>query len=409
MKRIIVVGGGPAGILAAYFASKEGNEVILLEKNDRLGKKLRITGKGRCNITNACDIEDFINNMCVNNSFMYSSFYSFTNDNALELFKKYGLDYKEERGKRIFPRSDKAIDFIKVLEDMLKDFKVKIKFNSSVKEIIIDSDKNIKAIKLKDKSTIQCDSLILATGGRSYPKTGSTGDGYEIAKKLGHSIIKPKPALIGLETKEKIEKNQIGLILKNISIDLYENDRKVYSDFGELEYREYGIDGPTIKSASCHIKNPKNCKIIVNLKPALSKEKLDKRIQRDFEKYSKSNFKEGLKGLLHRSMINTIVERTGINSEKPISQINKMERKKLIEAISSFTYNIDDFRKIDEAIVTSGGIDVKDIDPHTMESKKVNNLYFAGEIIDVHAYTGGFNLQIAYSTAYLAGTNASEE
>lgn len=408
-KKIIVVGAGPAGMIAAYFASNKDTEVIILEKNDRIGKKLRITGKGRCNITNACEIEDLIKNICVNSSFLYSAFYSFSNESALELFSSYGLSYKEERGMRVFPTSDKAIDLVNTFDKMLKDKGIKVRYKSEVKDILTNEANSICGIVLSNGEKLKCDSLILATGGKSYPKTGSNGDGYKLAKKLGHDIVEVKPALIGLETQEKIRKEQVSLILKNVSIDLYENNKKTYSDFGELEYRDYGIDGAIIKSASCHINKAEKCKIILNIKPALSRDKLDKRIQRDFEKYSKEKFKDSLKDLLHRKIIDSVIERSGIDPNKPVSQINKLERSRLVDAISAYEYKIKSFRKIDEAIVCSGGISVKDVDPHNMSSRKVENLYFAGEILDVHGYTGGFNLQIAYSTGYLAGISSINE
>lgn len=406
MSKVIVIGGGPAGIMAAYFASQAGAEVILIEKNKMLGKKLRITGKGRCNITNACDLEDFISNIYHNGSFMYSSLYSFTNDDLINLFEKNGLKVKIERGKRVFPMSDKAIDVVNTLEKLICNENIEIIFGKKVKSIIIEG-KLAKGVMLRDGKKIFSDTVILATGGKSYPLTGSTGDGYDIAKKCGHTITELKPALVGMNTKPIPKSEMVGLLLKNVSIVLYRNGKKVYEDFGELEFRDYGIDGAIVKSASCYMgEDRSDYKIILDLKPALDEKKLDNRIQRDFREMNNKFFRETLRKLLPAKMIDFIIEYSGIEPDKIVHQITKEERKRLLNAIKNMELVIESLRPIDEAIVTSGGVSIKEINPSTMESKIIEGLFFAGELIDVDGYTGGYNLQIAFSTGYIAGINS---
>ncbi len=409
MKKVAIIGAGAAGSLAGYFASKSGADVTIFEKNNIIGRKLRITGKGRCNITNASDLEDIISNIYRNGNFMYSALYSFTNDDLMELFRNYGLKMKVERGNRVFPDSDKAIDVVLTIEKMLKDAGVKLEFNKKVNSIIV-SDGKVKGIKLSSGKKIFYDSVIIATGGLSYPLTGSSGDGYDMAIKLGHSVTRLKAALVGLETSELPQKKMIGLNLKNIGISLYENNKKIYEDFGELEFRNYGIDGPVIKSASCYIEDSQknSYHITLDLKPALSKEKLDLRIQRDFKKYMNKNFENALNELLPKKMIDFIIDLSEIDRHKVVHQITKVERTRLIECIKNIRFDIKKIRPIEEAIVTSGGIEVKEINPSTMESKKIEGLYFAGEIIDIDAYTGGYNLQAAFSTGYLAGSSSAK-
>lgn len=409
MKKVAIIGAGAAGSLAGYFASKSGADVTIFEKNNIIGRKLRITGKGRCNITNASDLEDIISNIYRNGNFMYSALYSFTNDDLMELFRNYGLKMKVERGNRVFPDSDKAIDVVLTIEKMLKDAGVKLEFNKKVNSIIV-SDGKVKGIKLSSGKKIFYDSVIIATGGLSYPLTGSSGDGYDMAIKLGHSVTRLKAALVGLETSELPQKKMIGLNLKNIGISLYENNKKIYEDFGELEFRNYGIDGPVIKSASCYIEDSQknSYHITLDLKPALSKEKLDLRIQRDFKKYMNKNFENALNELLPKKMIDFIIDLSEIDRHKVVHQITKAERTRLIECIKNIRFDIKKIRPIEEAIVTSGGIEVKEINPSTMESKKIEGLYFAGEIIDIDAYTGGYNLQAAFSTGYLAGSSSAK-
>lgn len=409
MKKVAIIGAGAAGSIAAYFAAKSGADVTVYEKNNIIGRKLRITGKGRCNITNASDLEDIISNIYRNGNFMYSALYSFSNDNLMDLFKEYGLKLKIERGNRVFPESDKALDVVLTIEKMLKDAGVKIEFNKKVESIIIE-DERIKGIKLGDGKKIFADSVVIATGGVSYPLTGSSGDGYKMAGKAGHNITRLKPALAGLETVQLPRKEMIGLNLRNIGISLYENNKKIYEDFGELEFRNYGIDGPTIKSASCYVEDTqKNTYyIVLDLKAALSEEKLDLRIQRDFKKYMNKNFENALNDLLPKSMIDFVISLSEIDRYKAVHQITKKERRKLLESIKKIRFDIKKIRPIEEAIVTSGGVEVKEINPATMESKKVEGLYFAGEILDIDAYTGGYNLQAAFSMGYLAGISSSK-
>nr|WP_256466721.1 NAD(P)/FAD-dependent oxidoreductase [Tepidibacter aestuarii] len=405
-KKVVVIGGGAAGMIAAAIAGGRGLDVTLIEKNSVMGKKLLITGKGRCNITNDCDVEELIENVPVNGKFLYSAFYTFTNMDVVELFNKLGVKTKVERGNRIFPVSDRSSDVVEALKKYMKQNNVKVLKGEVDK--VESEDGYVKNIVLKDGKCIMCDSVIVATGGASYPQTGSTGDGYKFARQNGHNISKIKPSLVPLETKEKWVKNLQGLTLRNISVKvLNKNNKKVYDDFGELNFNSYGISGPVILSASCYIKDmdKNDYRVIIDLKPALSNEKLDNRIQRDFDKYSTKNFEEALKALLPQKMISTIIELTEIDPNKIVNQISKQERKKLIDTLKNMTLNIKKYRPIKDAIVTSGGVKINEINPSTMESKLVKGLYFAGEVIDVDAYTGGFNLQIAFSTGYLAGIN----
>lgn len=408
MKKVLVVGAGPAGMMAAYHAAKSGADVTIFERNPIIGKKLRITGKGRCNITNAQDPEDIIKNIYKNGNFMYSGIYSFSNDMAMDLFKSYGLKIKIERGQRVFPESDKAIDVVNTFDRMIKDAGVKLILNNRVKSIEVDKDKNILGLRTAENDLVSCDSIILATGGKSYPLTGTTGDGYKMSKKLGHTCTELSPSLVGLETMPRPSSDLVGLNLRNVSIKLLKNAKPIYSDFGELEFRDYGIDGPIIKSASCYISDKGDYEVELDLKPALSFEKLDKRLQRDFEEFSNKEFENSLVKLLPKSIIGYIIDESGIDRKKLVHQITRQERHNLVGLIKSIKFHIKSTRPIDEAIVTSGGINVKEINPSTMESKIVKNLYFCGEIIDVDAFTGGYNLQIAYSTAYLAGINAAQ-
>lgn len=407
MKTVVVIGGGPAGMMAASTVSDNGANVILLEKQHRLGRKLLITGKGRCNITNDCDVEELIENVPTNGKFLYSAFYTFTNYDAVNMFNSLGLATKTERGKRVFPESDKALDVVKALEKQIKDKKVKIILDAKVNKIIA-KDNKIEKVIYNNNEVIKCDSVILATGGMSYPLTGSTGDGYKFAKSLGHTIISPKPSLIGIEVQENFVKDLEKLSLRNVAITVINSkNKKIYDDFGELEFTKYGLDGPIIKSASCRMKDTskENYKINLDLKPALDEEKLDKRIIKDFTKYTNKNFENSLDDLLPKKLIPIIIELSEIPRHLKVNQISKKQRLNLVHLLKNLTFTVKRYRPIEEAIVTSGGIKVSEINSSTMESKIIKNLFFAGEIIDVDAYTGGFNLQIAYSTAYLAGTN----
>ena len=403
--KVIIIGGGPAGMLAAIKSKKEKNQVTIIEKNKILGKKMLITGKGRCNITSGVDMSEFIKNVPSNGKFLYSSFKNFTNKDILKLLN---IPVKLERGNRYFPVSDKAKDVVDALEKELSG--VEILTNTSATEIIT---KNNEAIGVKtSKGDFFADKIILATGGKSYPLTGSTGDGYEMAKKLGHTITKIKPALVPLVAKKesKIQCQQMqGLSLRNVGLKLFNNNKLIYEDFGEMLFTHYGVTGPIILSASSHLVRQElnNPRIEIDLKPALTDEKLDERILRDFETEKNKEFRNSLDQLLPQKMIPVILEILQIN--KKVNEVKKVERQKLVRTLKHFLIEIEGFRDISEAIITSGGINVKEINPKTMESKLIKNLYFAGEIIDVDAYTGGFNLQIAYSTGYTAGIGVNSD
>ena len=402
-EKIGVIGGGPAGMIAAGFAGSRGKDVTLIEKNNKLGKKLFITGKGRCNITNATPIDNFFDNVITNRDFMYSGFYSFTNEDIMNLLKSYGLIMKVERGNRVFPSTDKSSDVIKTFEKFLVDNNVKILLNMEVNDIY--KDKNGFVVRFKDKGALRFQKLILATGGKSYPFTGSTGDGYKFAQKFGHNLIPLKPSLVPIEVEDSWIKELQGLSLKNVTLTSYVENSKIHEEFGEMVFTHYGISGPIVLSTSNYInkyKN-KNIKLAIDLKPALTEEKLDSRILRDFEKYKNKHIKNGLKDLLPQRLIPVVIRKAEIDEEKPINQITKAERIKLVYILKNLSLNFKRFRPIEEAIITSGGISTKEINSSTMESKIIPGLYFAGEIIDVDALTGGYNLQIAYSTGYLAG------
>ena len=424
--KVIIIGGGPAGMMAAISAAEEGNKTIIIEKNKSLGKKLLITGKGRCNITSSLDMEEFIKNIPGNGKFLYSSFQNYTNKDIINFLHRQGLEAKIERGNRYFPVTDKSIDVLRCFEKRLKELNAEIYYDEIVKEILIeknqyngDSEKyNLKSkvIGVKtNKQTIYGDKVIIATGGKSYPLTGSTGDGYKMAENLGHTITKIKPSLVPIVCYEKDLCQELqGLSLKNISITILDENKskKIYEDFGEMLFTHFGISGPIILSGSAHLVRYKQIdnllkdkKVIlyIDLKPALSKEKLDCRILRDFEENKNKKLKNSLDKLLPQKLIEPIIKLSQINPEKKVNEITKKERENLIESLKKFKLTAKGFRPIDEAIITSGGINTKEINPSTMESKKIKGLYFAGEVIDVDAYTGGFNLQIAYSTGFTAG------
>lgn len=400
---VVVIGGGPAGMIAAGRLKARAEKVFLIEKNPMLGKKLRITGKGRCNITNIADIEDIMANIPTNNRFLYSALYSFTNDDVINLINSLGVRTKVERGGRVFPESDSAKDVAEALKRYALGKNVEL-LKDEVKEIIIEGGK-VLGVKTKTK-TITADSVIVATGGVSYPLTGSTGDGYRFAKAAGHTIIAPKASLVPLETKEKWPSEVMGLALKNVELTLLDGEKKIYTDFGEMLFTHFGISGPIVLSASCHLNKAKSPKVVIDLKPALDDAQLDKRILRDFEAAGKKHLQNSLDELLPRAIIPVIIKGAGLDPHKEVCNITKEERKRLAETIKGLTLNITGTRPVEEAIITSGGVKVSEINPSTMESKKVSGLYFAGEVIDVDAYTGGFNLQIAFSTGFLAGENA---
>ncbi len=411
--KVCVIGGGPAGMMSAIHAKELGHDVTIYEKMNMLGKKLLITGKGRCNITSSLPIEEFIQNTPGNGQFLYSVFKKFTNEDIVNFLKREGLEVKEERGNRIFPVTDKSQDVLNCFKKRLNELKIPVNFESKVEEIIVNDNK-IAGIKVNGK-IVDAEAVILATGGKSYPLTGSTGDGYEIAKKVGHTIKNILPSLVPIEIKENhLCKEMQGLSLKNIKIKIIdeENQKLIYEDFGEMLFTHFGVSGPTILSSSAHLLRYKNVeqkikqgkiKLVIDLKPALTTEKLDSRILRDFEKYKNKQFKNALDELLPNKMIDVIIKKSQISKEKIINSITKQERQNLIKSLKMFTLTISGFRPIEEAIITAGGINIKEINPKTMESKLIKNLYFAGEIIDVDSYTGGFNLQIAYSTGYVAG------
>lgn len=405
MKKVVIIGAGPAGMTAAYSASQRGIDVVLVEKNERVGRKLLITGKGRCNITNNCEIEELIENVNTNGKFLYSAFYTFTNDAVMEMFENLGVRLKTERGNRVFPESDRAMDVVDAMSRLIKRKNIKLVTGKTVKNI---KEKNgrVESVVLSDGKEIKTDAVIIATGGASYPRTGSTGDGYKLAERLGHKITPLKPSLIGLEIQEDFATRLKGLSLRNVAINVYgKKNKKIYDDFGEMEFTDYGIDGPIIKSASCIMRDlsKESYKISLDLKPALDHEKLDKRVQRDFQKYINKKFENSLSDLLPSKMIPVVIELSGINPTTPVNSITKEERKNLVNVIKNIEMNVKRYRPMDEAIVTSGGVKTSEINSSTMESKLVGGLYFAGEVIDVDAYTGGFNLQIAFSTGYLAG------
>lgn len=404
-KRVVIIGAGPAGLIAAGTAAKAGNDVFLLEKNDRVGKKILISGKGRCNITNNTDIEGLIENVPGNGNFLYSAFYTFSNADLISFFNERGLETKVERGGRVFPVSDRAKDVADVLLKYAREKGSKVLLNHTVKDIKC-IDNVIKGVVLESGNTIECDAVVLATGGASYPRTGSTGDGYKLAARLGHTIVPVKPSLVPLVTRETWVKELQGLSLRNVAIEFKnKSGKKLYSDFGEMLFTHFGVSGPLILSGSRHIMeyDYKNVTLIIDLKPALSEEKLDERIRRDFEKYSRKQFKNALDDLLPQKLIPVIINLTGIEPDKFVNQITKDERKKLIHTLKKLEIEITGSRPVEEAIVTSGGVSTDEINPSTMESKLIKGLFFAGELIDVDGYTGGFNLTIAFSTGYLAG------
>jgi predicted Rossmann fold flavoprotein len=407
MKRVIVVGAGAAGLMAAGKASERGLEVLLTEKNDRVGKKLLISGKGRCNITNSTDINGLIENIPGNGNFLYSSFYSFSNSDLVQFFNEKGLETKVERGGRIFPVSDRAKDVVDTLYNYVVKSGTKMMLKAPVQKIRVRNG-NVTGVLLKDGRELDCDSVVLATGGSSYSGTGSTGDGYAMAGMLGHTIVTLKPSLVPLVAREEWVSELQGLSLKNVSIALYnKNGRKIYTDFGEMIFTHFGVSGPLILSASRHILEYgyKDIRLVIDLKPALSEETLDSRLQRDFEKFSRKQYKNCLDDLLPQKMIPVVIKLSGIPQDKPVNQITKEERRKLASLLKGMEIGITGSRPIEEAIVTAGGVDTDEINPSTMESKLVKGLFFAGEIIDVDGYTGGFNLTIAFSTGFLAGMN----
>lgn len=406
MSKVLVVGGGAAGMMAAIAAAENGNEVHLYEKNEKLGKKLFITGKGRCNITNACDMEDLMKQVVTNGRFLYSAFHSFDNMAVMDFFERAGLALKTERGQRVFPVSDHSSDVIRTLQRELERLGVQVHLNTEVVRVV-EKDGAFEKLQLS-KGEAAGDACIVATGGLSYQSTGSTGDGYRFAKELGHTVTELSPSLVAVETKEMYPKELMGLTLKNVSLKLIQGNKTLYSDMGELLFTHFGISGPLVLSASSYIaeekRKGKELPVIrIDLKPALSEEQLDARILKDFEEAKNKCFKNALEHLLPQRMIEVMVRLSGIDPEKKVNAISKEERRNLVKLFKGVTLQVAGLRDYKEAVITKGGIAVKEIVPSTMESKLVSNLYFAGEVLDVDAMTGGYNLQIAWSTGYAAG------
>ena len=406
MRRIIIIGAGASGLIAGAQAAKRGLDVTIVERNSRPARKVMITGKGRCNVTNACfDINELISNVVRNPRFMYSAFSSFMPYDTMALLQDMGVETKIERGNRVFPVSDKAVDIVDALVKNAKQSGVKF-VQGCVTSFNIENG-IVKSVNLENADIIEGDAFAICTGGKSYASTGSDGIGYELAKSVGHTITPLKPSLVSLVASNGFIPDLQGLSLRNISIKLLDGEKEIYSDFGEMLFTHYGVSGPVILSASAHMQSPRehNYKIVIDLKPALDYAALDKRIQRDFSEFANRDFINSLEKLLPNKLIPVIVKRSAIPPSLKVNQITKEQRQSLVELFKNFTVDITDFRPINEAIVTSGGVDVKEINPKTMQSKLVDNLYFAGEVIDVDAYTGGFNLQIAFSTGFLCGNN----
>ena len=405
-KRVIVIGGGAAGLMAAGFAAQNGAKVTVFEKMHRVGRKIMITGKGRCNLANECDVETFMQNVPVNNKFLYSAIYNFTPYDIIDFFNNLGLQTKTERGNRVYPISEKAVDVVDTMRNFALDNGAKI-VNKEVKSLLIENGvlKGIKA-----DTDYYADSVIVATGGASYPLTGSTGDGYKFAKSVGHTVIPIKPSLVPLESDDKFCKDMQGLSLRNVALTVKNEDgREIYKDFGEMLFTHFGISGPIVLSASCHMQNfdSHSYTAYIDLKPALSEEQLDLRIQKDFKENINKAVSNSFSKLLPKKMIPVVLKRWGVPFEKKCNSITKEERKNLVNLLKNFSVSISKPRPVSEAIITSGGVKVTEINPKTMESKLMPNLYFAGEVIDVDAYTGGFNLIIAWATGRLSGESAA--
>lgn len=404
MAKTIVIGGGAAGMMAAYAAAMCGNEVSLYEKNEKLGKKVYITGKGRCNVTNACETQDLLGNIVTNPKFMYSPIYTFDNNMVQSFMEEWGCPLKVERGNRVFPQSDKSYDVINALIRAMRENKVDINLDSHVSDILTENG-HVTGVRVNG-CDVECDNVILATGGYSYPSTGSTGEGHTMASKLGHNITKCMPALVPFTAAEEWVKELQGLSLRNCGVTIYDGDHKIYEDFGELLFTHFGVSGPTVLSASSYavdIIRKRPLRLVIDLKPALDEKQLDARILRDFEANINRKFMNSLDKLFPKSLIPVIIERSGIDAQCRVNEITRDKRQGLVKLIKNFDLTLTGLRGFNEAIITHGGVDVKEIDSSTMESKLIKGLYFAGEMIDVDAVTGGFNLQVAWSTGYLAG------
>lgn len=409
MSKVAVIGGGAAGMMAAIAAAKNGHDVTIYEKNEKLGKKIYITGKGRCNVTNACDVEELFQNMVTNPKFMYSAFYSFTNQDVMRLVEEGGCPLKVERGNRVFPCSDKSSDVIKALSSELRRLDVEVCLREAVRSLWVENDTILGVILERNGKKAAADAVIVATGGLSYPTTGSTGDGYRMAKDAGHTVTALSPALVPFETKEDMTELQ-GLALKNIKAFVMDGKKEVYSEFGEMLFTHFGVSGPVLLSASSYAakkfqKQDHPLTLKIDLKPALSEEQLDARFLREFEEAKNKQFKNALGNLYPTRLIPVIIEKSGILPDKKVNELTREERGRLVEVTKGLTFTLTGLRGYSEAIITQGGISVKEINPSTMESKKISGLYFAGEVLDLDAVTGGFNLQIAWSTGWLAGNS----
>lgn len=417
MNKIIVIGGGPAGMFAAIAAAEAGSQVTLLEKNEKLGKKLYITGKGRCNITNAGDMDNLFANIMTNAKFLYSAFYSYDNQRVIDFFERNGLRTKIERGNRVFPVSDHSSDVIATLQKVLKEKKVKIMLHTQVQSLLEEpsvddmSQNVVTGVKLEDGTTMQADAVIVATGGFSYQTTGSTGDGYRFAKEMGHTVTDIHPSLVPFLAKEGYVQQMQGLALKNVEVRILNGKKLLYQEFGEMLFTHFGVSGPLLLSASAAIKpslTAGELSMFIDLKPSLSEEQLDHRLLREFDEAKNKQFKNSIGGLFPAKMIPVMLELSGIDPEKKVNEITKEERRYFTGLIKAFPVTLCGLRDFNEAIITKGGVKVKEVNPSTMESKLIPHLYFCGEVLDLDAMTGGYNLQIAWSTGYLAGVSAAQ-
>lgn len=407
MSKVLVIGGGAAGMFAAIFAARNGNEVHVLEKNEKLGKKVFITGKGRCNITNASDMDTLFDSVVSNSKFLYSSFYGYTNQDVMNFFEELGLKIKVERGERVFPESDHSSDVIAALSKEMRRLGVEVSLYTEVKKILTNED-GVTGVLLSDGKKIDGDVCIVATGGFSYQTTGSTGDGYRFAKENGHQVTEILPALVPLTVKETYGKELQGLSLRNVEASIYDGKKELYREFGEMLFTHYGVSGPLMLSASSYltkILRKKELRLVIDLKPALTMEQLDARVLRDFEENKNKQFKNAIGKLFPAKLIPVMLELSGIDPEKKVNEISKEERQGFVHLIKHFEMTIIGTRDFNEAIITQGGVKTKEINPSTMESKIIPRLYFVGEVLDLDALTGGFNLQIAWSTGYAAGSS----
>lgn len=424
MGKVLIIGGGAAGMAAAIAAAEHGEEVHVFEKNEKLGKKLYITGKGRCNFTNACDMEKLLESVCTNRKFLYSAFYCLTNQDVIEFFENHGMRTKVERGGRVFPLSDKSTDVIDTLREAMKRSGVKIHLNSPVQKILLENTKSsgekgdperekqeeearVSGIVLQNGDVVKGNRVIVATGGIAYPSTGSTGDGYRFARECGHSVTELSPSLVPFQTKEPYARQMQGLSLKNVELSIYDGKKCLFREFGEMMFTHFGVTGPLVLTASTvvseRLRRQGSLRMEINLKPALTEEQLDARLLREFDIGKKKQFKNILGGLLPAKMIPVMIFLSGIDPDRKVLEITREERQRLLGLILHFPLTAEGLRDYNEAIVTRGGVSVKEVCPATMESRKVHNLYFAGEVLDLDAVTGGFNLQIAWSTGYAAG------